>query len=95
MGTATSILKETIENLANQGIYLDAETIASATCPLEEFANQWNRKYWSLGSQSASRVKMDSLMLIDIAAPILEELFFRGLIQDVLLKPVIAPLIRG
>lgn len=90
MGDSANLIKELVAKvsvLAN--IKLDAETIANATCPLQEFVSQIGAPH-----QAVFKLKAGLVGLVAVGTPIVEEVIFRGLIQDVMLKRVPKYLIK-
>jgi hypothetical protein len=90
MGDRLSLIKEQVANLAKRGIALDAEAIANATCPIQEYVTQLNRVFRNLPElrQTVFSVKASTTLVIGIVAPVCEEIVFRCLIQNVLLKRI-------
>nr|QIQ10899.1 hypothetical protein OJOKFFHK_00042 [uncultured bacterium] len=90
MGDNHSLIKEGIANLAKLGIYLDGEAIANATCPVEEYVKQWNFAfpYNPEFHETVFSTKASLVAGVGVAYPLFEEVVFRGLIQDVLLKRI-------
>lgn len=89
-GDRLSLLKEGAAKLADLGIYLDTEALANPICPMEEYAKQWNRTFRNSPELQLTvfGLKASLFAFVVLAAPLCEEVIFRGLIQDVLLKRI-------
>lgn len=90
LGESLSLTREGVANLAKTGIALDADALANAVCPMQEYVSQLNHalQLYPEYQQTVFSVKASLVTVIGIVAPIFEEVVFRCLIQNVLLKDV-------
>lgn len=81
-------LQEAVDNLAKMGLNFDGKALANAACPIKEHVKQWNRLFHNIPEfqQTVFSVKASMFATAGVALPLLEEIAFRGLIQDLLLK---------
>lgn len=68
------------EGLGKMPFRLDAEAIANAACPIQEYAQQLSKASGTLFT--AGSIKAQFIGSLGIAGPIFEEVIHRGLIQD-------------
>ncbi|HEV8051568.1 MAG TPA: CPBP family intramembrane glutamic endopeptidase, partial [Parachlamydiaceae bacterium] len=79
--------KQTAAAYAKGNITIDAERIINTTCPLQEFVTQLNHNSRNSTPMSVYDLKKFTV-LSSLPSSIIEELIFRGLVQDVLLKRI-------
>lgn len=72
------------------GIQLNVESILNADCPLKEFVGQWNIALWMAPQAHLSVLSIKTLVfgIAGVAFPLLEEIAYRGLVQDIILKRI-------
>ncbi|MBX7065858.1 MAG: CPBP family intramembrane metalloprotease [Parachlamydiales bacterium] len=81
-----SLLKESFVKLAKLNVSLDATSILKSTCPIQEYVTQFNRAFPEMGKQTVLSMKGIMVGATGFMQPILEETFFRGIFQDLVLR---------
>lgn len=87
---SASLVSEGARNLEKLGYSFIADRLADADCPMHEFVQQWNKlhRYHPHFQQTVMSVKVSMAASIGIILPVCEEILFRGLMQEVLLKKI-------
>lgn len=90
MGDRASLMKEQVANMAKMGFRFDAEALANATCPMQEYVTQFNSlfPFYPEVHQTVFSVKAAMVGGFGVLTPIFEEVIFRGLVQDILMKRI-------
>lgn len=89
MAAPYEMTKEAIANVSKQyGINLDGDAIAKAACPMQEYVTQCNKFLHPELQHTVFSVKAHMFGFVGVGLPIFEEIVFRGLIQDLLLKRI-------
>jgi hypothetical protein len=95
IGDLASSVKEHMANMAKHGFKIDSDAIINSTCKMQALVDQvnsnipWEQEHTSVFAFKAAQVGMEG-----IGMPIVEEIVFRGLIQDVLLTRIPKYVIR-
>lgn len=81
-----SLLRESVAKLAKMNVSLNPDAILQAACPMKEYVAQINAAFPELGTQTTASVKTVMAATAGVAQPILEETFFRGIFQHLILN---------
>lgn len=88
-GDQANLIKEQIAIMARLGFKMDGDAIMNATCKIEELVKQINSNIpRPQAHTSVSAVKATLVGTTGVGFPIIEEILFRGLVQDVLLTRI-------
>lgn len=89
IGDQASLVKEQMANMAKLGFKMDSDAIMNATCKMQTLVDQINSNIpWKEAHTSVFAVKAAQVGMMGVGIPIVEEIVFRGLIQDVLLTRI-------
>lgn len=89
VGDRASFIKEQAANMAKHGYKIDGDVIENATCKMQALVDQINSNIpGEEAHTSVFGLKAAKVGMIGVYGPIIEELLFRGLIQDVLLTRI-------
>ena len=81
-------LTKGIENLKKMGLNnFNISKISNNLCPLGEYVDQFN-SHFRVPILSVGQIKLNNILTMGVSAPIGEEILFRGIIQDLLLKRI-------
>lgn len=86
--TRENTIRGTITNLQNMGLKFNIESLLNATCYVEEYTKQYNSNVPFYMHQTPLSMKVINSANVGVIAPLLEEVLFRGLMQDVLLTRI-------
>jgi|GEM_PF-6874779 membrane protease YdiL (CAAX protease family) len=84
-------VRQVITNFQSQGLNkFNEESLLNATCYLEEVTKQYNSHFPSMPNKHLTPLimKISAALMTGVIVPLQEEIFFRGLLQDVLLTRI-------